>query len=70
MIADDKRSCAMIEVNCETDFVAREDNFVQFVSELAALVCTRKYKTNSLEQATLSNGDSVEAARANSIEDR
>ena len=29
---------AMVEVNCETDFVARNDEFVEFVSEVASHV--------------------------------
>ena len=36
-LADDRRSGAIVEVNCETDFVARNDDFLAFVRELAAL---------------------------------
>ncbi len=37
-VADDRRLAAMIEVNCETDFVARNDDFLAFTSALARLV--------------------------------
>ncbi len=33
-VADDAQSAALIEVNCETDFVTRNDDFQAFVAEL------------------------------------
>ncbi len=35
-IAGDGKSGAMVEVNCETDFVAKDSNFTAFVSAVAA----------------------------------
>ena len=35
-IADDGKKAAIIKVNCETDFVAKNDTFQAFVTELAA----------------------------------
>jgi elongation factor Ts len=37
-IAGDGKLGAIVEVNCETDFVARNDDFLAFVRDLAALV--------------------------------
>ena len=34
IVADDAQSAAMIEVNCETDFVTRNEDFQNFVEEL------------------------------------
>jgi len=34
-VGDDGRTGAMVEVNCETDFVAKNENFQAFVAELA-----------------------------------
>lgn len=34
-IADDNRTACMLEVNCETDFVARDENFVGFANHTA-----------------------------------
>ncbi len=34
-VTDDGKSGALIEVNCETDFVARNENFKEFVATLA-----------------------------------
>ena len=38
MIAADGKTGALIELNCETDFVARNADFVAFAKQLAALV--------------------------------
>lgn len=35
MISDDKKRAMIVEVNCETDFVSRDDNFRQFVDQVA-----------------------------------
>jgi elongation factor Ts len=35
-IAGDGKSGAMVEVNCETDFVAKDSNFTAFVSAVSA----------------------------------
>jgi elongation factor Ts len=37
--AGDGRSASLIEVNCETDFVARNQTFVSFAGELARRAC-------------------------------
>lgn len=34
VVADDKQSGAIIEINCETDFVARNPDFISFVNDL------------------------------------
>jgi len=36
--SDDNKTCIMAEVNCETDFVARNEDFQQFANELATLI--------------------------------
>ncbi|NGR06519.1 elongation factor Ts [bacterium SGD-2] len=40
-IADDGKTGAVIEVNCETDFVAKNDDFIAFVNDLARLVAEK-----------------------------
>jgi|SRR5690554_2262236 len=37
-IAADGKSGAVVEVNCETDFVAKNDDFIAFVNDLAQLI--------------------------------
>ncbi|MDR2238963.1 MAG: translation elongation factor Ts [Zoogloeaceae bacterium] len=63
-IAPDAKLGAIVEVNCETDFVAKNDDFLAFAKALAELVA----KQNPADVAALSglalNGATVEAARA------
>ena len=40
-IAEDGKTGAVIEVNCETDFVAKNDDFIAFVDDLARLVAEK-----------------------------
>ena len=40
-ITPDGKSGALVEVNCETDFVARNEDFIGFVRDLAPLVATK-----------------------------
>jgi len=62
-IAADGKLGAIIEVNCETDFVARNDDFLAFTKALAELVA----KHNPADVAVLSgltlNGATVETTR-------
>lgn len=40
-IATDGKSGALVEVNCETDFVSRNEDFGNFAKSLAQLVTTK-----------------------------
>jgi elongation factor Ts len=40
-VSSDQRLGALVEVNCETDFVARNEDFVAFAKSLAETVATR-----------------------------
>jgi len=53
VIADDKKSGALVEVNCETDFVANTNEYKQFALEVATLVFTKGFqKAEDFDQAT------------------
>ena len=41
-VSDDYKKASIVEVNCETDFVAKTDEFVEFVSETAKLINTNE----------------------------
>ena len=62
-LSDDGKHGAMIEVNCETDFVAKNDDFLAFAKSLAALVS----RENPADVAALAGmglgGESVEEIR-------
>lgn len=44
-ISDDKKSGVMVEVNCETDFVARSQDFISFANEVLESAFKEKPKT-------------------------
>src|SRR5690606_34422874 len=64
VIATDGKRAAMVEVNSETDFVAKDENFAAFAQAVAALVLDGDVDdVAALASATLPDGRSVEAAR-------
>lgn len=64
-ISDDKKKASIIELNCETDFVAREDAFKSFAQEIADLALAKKIvDVEDLSPLTMSNGQTVEETRA------
>lgn len=64
VIAVEGLRAAMTEINSETDFVAKEDNFVAFAEAVgAAVLASAAQDTDSLASEKLAGGRSVEAAR-------
>lgn len=63
-IATDGKSGALVEVNCETDFVARNEDFINFVRDLAKLLTKESLAdTEALASAALPGGENVEEFR-------
>ena len=63
-VAADGRMAAIVEVNCETDFVGKNDDFKAFAAELAKLVATGDpADVAALAQLSLPSGETVEARR-------
>ncbi len=63
-ISDDNKTVAMVDVNCETDFVAKGDDFVNFVNEIASSILTTDVENDEqLQSMTLASGESVEHNR-------
>jgi elongation factor Ts len=63
-IAADGKRGALVEVNCETDFVAKDESFGAFVTTLAQAVVTAGTEdVAALSSAQLVSGETVEAAR-------
>ena len=52
----------LVEINCETDFVAKDDNFRGFAEEVGKLALGAA-DVDALNSATMASGDSVEEAR-------
>ena len=51
---------SVIELNCETDFVAKNDDFVSFAKELSDLNNKIDSDLNKLNKSNMSNGQTVE----------
>jgi elongation factor Ts len=56
----DKNKISVIEVNCETDFVAKNDDFVSFAKELSELNNQNDSDLDKLNKSNMSNGQTVE----------
>ena len=62
-ISADGKSAAMVEVNCETDFVAKNDDFLALTRALAEMVLNHKPADVAALSALPYNGKTVEEAR-------
>ena len=51
---------SVIEINCETDFVAKNDDFVSFAKELSELNNQNDSDLDKLNKSNMSNGQTVE----------
>jgi len=56
----DENKISVIEVNCETDFVAKNDDFVSFAKELSELNNQHNSDLDKLNKTNMSNGETVE----------
>ena len=62
-LAQDGKQAAMVELNCETDFVSRNEDFVAFAKELAQLVALKNPANVEALSALPLAGGSVETSR-------
>ena len=53
----DENKISIIEVNCETDFVAKNDDFVLFAKELSELNNQAESNIEKLSETKMSNGE-------------
>jgi elongation factor Ts len=51
---------SVIELNCETDFVAKNDDFVSFAKEISELNNNNDSNLDKLNKSNMSNGQNVE----------
>ena len=59
-ISGDEKKTSIIEVNCETDFVAKNDDFINFVKELSDLNNNIDSDLDQLKKSKMKNGVTVE----------
>ena len=63
-LSPDAKRGALVELNCETDFVARNEDFLAFAKTLAELVATHR----PLDAAALSSLSGVQARRQSLVQ--
>jgi len=60
VVSGDSKKTSLIEVNCETDFVAKNDDFLNFVKELSEINNQCSSDKDKLNKSTMANGKIVE----------
>lgn len=64
----DGKNAAMVEVNCETDFVTKSDDFLNFSAAVAQLILDKKpADIDAAKALTMDSGESVADATKNLI---
>jgi elongation factor Ts len=56
----DENKISVIEINCETDFVAKNNDFVSFAKELSELNNQNSSELEKLNKSKMANGETVE----------
>ena len=59
-VSGNQNKISLIEVNCETDFVAKNDDFINFVKEISDLNNLVDSDLESLKKKTMKNSENVE----------
>jgi len=60
VVSGDENKTSIIEVNCETDFVAKNDDFISFVKELSELNNQKNSNIEDLKASKMKNDVTVE----------
>ena len=59
-VTENDKQISLIEVNCETDFVAKNDDFINFVKELSELNNQVNSNLDNLKVSKMKNGQTVD----------
>ena len=59
-VSESGEKISLIEVNCETDFVAKNDDFINFVKELSELNNQNNSNIEELKKTQMKNGKTVD----------
>ena len=60
IVSGDEKKMSLIEVNCETDFVARNEDFIEFVKELSEINNNNSSNLNELKKSIMKNNETVD----------
>ena len=67
VFSENKKNFSLIEINCETDFVAKNDDFIKFAKELSDINATVESNLDKLKNQKMNNGLSVDENLVNLI---
>ena len=59
-ISGNEKKISLIEINCETDFVAKNDDFIEFVKEVSEINNNHSSNLAELQKANMKNNKSVD----------
>ncbi len=59
-VSGDSEKSSLIEINCETDFVAKNENFIEFVKEISELNNLNNSDIEKLKKVKTKNGTTVD----------
>ncbi len=59
-LSGDENKLSLLEVNCETDFVAKNEDFINFVKELSELNNLNNSKIETLKKSKMKNNKTVD----------
>ncbi|GAB4254915.1 MAG: translation elongation factor Ts [Methylomicrobium sp.] len=63
-VSNDAKTAVIVDINCETDFVAKGDDFVNFVNSVAESLLSADIQTpEQILEMTLANGKTVDEVR-------
>jgi len=60
VVSGNSNKTSLIEVNCETDFVAKNDDFINFVKEISEINNQCSSNLEKLNKSNMTNGETVE----------
>ncbi len=66
-VSGDHKKTSIIEINCETDFVAKNDDFIKFVKEISEINNKCNSDIEKLKKSKMQNDKSVEENLVNLI---
>tara|TARA_E500000178_G_scaffold207387_1_gene204821 strand:- start:9336 stop:10202 length:867 start_codon:yes stop_codon:yes gene_type:complete len=67
LVKENKGNISLIEINSETDFVAKNKDFIDFCKELSEINFTSKGDLNKINECKMSNGNPVKDNLVNLI---
>ena len=66
-VSGDSKKMSLIEVNCETDFVAKNDDFIEFVKELSDINNKCESNLEKIKSFKMKNGITVDENLVNMV---